>query len=193
MGSEVRKGRKPVTLQRLSRVLLWGWRSVLLLWIWWGIYLRVIPTKGSDSPSLLVRHMMSAAPWSLNSLKVLACSGCTRSGLQWPKQVLRCSVGTWWWKPWVRCAECDGRAMTAVASPLLPASTWVLEVRSRLIGGENGGATPYWEKNPTAWRIPIGSSPKLKEGRRSIFEWNSEFLLLPELSISDAQNEHSWD
>ena len=39
-----------------------------------------IPTKGSGSPSLLVRHV--------NSLKVLACSGCIRSGLQWPKQVL---------------------------------------------------------------------------------------------------------
>lgn len=47
-----------------------------------------IPTKGSGSPSHLVRHVMRAAPRSLNSLKVPACSGCIRSGLQWPKQVL---------------------------------------------------------------------------------------------------------
>lgn len=56
------------------------------------MYLRVTPAKGAGSLSVLVSHLLRAAPWNINSSEVLAFSGCTWSGLRWPKKVLQCAV-----------------------------------------------------------------------------------------------------
>lgn len=115
------------------------------------MHFRVIPAKGAGSPSILVSHLLRAALRNINSSDILAYSGCTRNGFQWPKEVLRCrvmglaTVGGSRGCPALSMTG-DGQSNDSSCLPSTPSSYLrPLEVRSSFVGGERGVETPSWE------------------------------------------------
>ena len=91
VGSEIKKGRKPVT-KNCGGYCHGNWSLSLLLWIKWRIYLSY-SNQGSwvsiSSCQLFVEDWMLLEALIL---RILAFSGYTKSGFQWPKTIPQCRV-----------------------------------------------------------------------------------------------------
>ena len=150
------------------------------------MHLRVTPAKGAESLSILVSHLLRAAPWNINSSEVLAFSG--RHGVGCSGQRKSCSVASgrlhvgamgtldcvWglWAGPWPQLWD------------FFPPCLRPGGANSSPVSREGGAETPSWKINsPHCLKPPYLQHPRTREGRSSTFEWCCEFLLLPELSV----------